>query len=312
MYQALAFHAKFEYSSTRDIFPLLFRKRDWSKMDQEKRNVSSFEIAFHTDTGSMSFVEDSTIALVPNTSEGMEHIGALFLVADGWKLRDRKMLEFNCNQATVDTIRNAYERASVKPSQTQTVNITQTIIAAIKQANSLVYQMVDHVKQEGVSYGDLERLEWSVPPASCTAVTVSKQTASIAHVGSCRVYLVRQGQAKRLTEDHTVAASTVRTDLLAHRQAHTHPKHTLITRSLGAFQNIDVDLYGEAVQNGDILALCTRGFTKYVEDEELSRMIVPDKLQQSVEELIYLGRERSLADTHGDRDSITMMVVKIS
>jgi serine/threonine protein phosphatase PrpC len=281
-------------------------------MDQEKRNVSSFEIALHTNTGSMSFVEDSTIALVPDYSESMKYVGALFLVADGWKLRDMNMLEFNCNQTTVDTIRSAYERVSVKPSQTQTLNITQTIIAAMKQANSLVYQMVDRVKQEGVSYGDLERLEWSVPPASCTAVMVSKQTTSIAHVGLCRVYLVRQGQAKQISHDHTVTGELVRRGMLTPQEARTHPQRHLITRAIGSFSDVDVDTSVEPVQDGDILALCTCGFTKYVEDEELSRMIVPDKLQESVEELIHLGRERSLADTHGDRYNITMMAVKIS
>lgn len=278
------------------------------------RNRPSFEIAYHTDTGNRSDVEDRTISLVP---EDTEHMGALFLVADGWKMRDMKGIECNGARITGDTITSAYERAISAP---QNANIQQMLVDAFKQANALVYQMVKQLQQEGASEGDLERLEWAIPPATCTAVVVNKHTASLVHVGWCRAYLLRQSQTKQLTEDHTSVGARVRAGMLTPQEARTSPFRNQIYRYIGLYPDIvDVDTSVELVQDDDILLLCTRDLTEFVDDEELSRLIVAERLQESVRELVQLARNRSLTnnadrlrDYHSPRHNFSLMAVKIS
>jgi serine/threonine protein phosphatase PrpC len=77
-----------------------------------------------------------------------------------------------------------------------------------------------------------------------------------------------------------------------------------------------VDTFGVTVQDGDILALCTHHLTEYVQEEELSRMIRPERLQQSVQNVIQEARKRIVAGKDGDEYSafcnLTLMAVSIS
>ena len=267
---------------------VLVEIKERRRKDDLMSNKFSFEIAHYTDTGSHSDVEDRTIALVP---EDTEHVGALFLVADGWKVRDMKGLECNCAKITTDTITSAYKRAA---SALQQVNMLQVLVDAIQQANALVCQMAKRVQREVVSKGDLSDLLWSgTPPATCIAVVVNKHIASLAHVGWCQAYLLREGQVKQISQEHTVAAEMVRRGMLTPQEAKTNRQRFIITHMLGVSSSpIDVDTREEPVQDGDILALCTRRFAEYMDDEELSRMMVPERLQESVQELVRRTRQR--------------------
>jgi serine/threonine protein phosphatase PrpC len=113
------------------------------------------------------------------------------------------------------------------------------------------------------------------------------------------------------------------------QEARIHPQRGVIIRSLGAFEDIDIDTHTEPVQDGDILVLCTRGLTNNIEDDELGRTIIPDKLRESTERLIQLARERRVnqyldsddlkkyphaTERMKERDNtdITLVAVKIS
>jgi serine/threonine protein phosphatase PrpC len=74
----------------------------------------------------------------------------------------------------------------------------------------------------------------------------------------------------------------------------------------------------EPVQDGDILVLCIHHFAEYVDDEELSRTMVPERLQESVQELVRRARKRigEQKDRNGEYYSslhnISLMAVSIS
>jgi serine/threonine protein phosphatase PrpC len=129
-----------------------------------------------------------------------------------------KGLECNCAKITTDTLTSAYERAAAAP---QNANMLQVLVDAIQQANALVFQMEERVRREGVSEGNIDRLTWGIPPATCTAVMISEQTASIAHVGWCQAYLLRKGLAKQISQEHTFFAEMVRAGMSRRKQKQT-------------------------------------------------------------------------------------------
>jgi protein phosphatase len=64
--------------------------------------------------------------------------------------------------------------------------------------------------------------------------TRERPVAEVAHVGDSRAYLLRGGNLRPLTEDHSLVAELVRSGELTRDQAAEHPQKNLITRALGA------------------------------------------------------------------------------
>ena len=57
----------------------------------------------------------------------------------------------------------------------------------------------------------------------------------IAHAGDSRAYLLRNGELRQLTEDHSLVAEMVRKGMLTREQAACHPMRNYITRALEKF-----------------------------------------------------------------------------
>src|SRR5665213_922399 len=83
--------------------------------------------------------------------------------------------------------------------------------------------------------------------------------AVIAHVGDSRCYLIRNGQAKVLTRDHTVAAEHASLGLLSEQEAAESDTRHILSRSLGGGLFVGVDVGDHQVLAGDVLVLCLDG-----------------------------------------------------
>lgn len=250
------------------------------------------------------FLEERTMVLVPEEGPEMEHAAALFLIADGWKI-----LEYNYSQTVTQTIGSTCYHTL---SQGENVDVLQTLVDGMKQANHKVHQMDKQFFTRNPDlYGDLFFFEG--PRATAIAVAISGQTISLAHAGWCRAYLLHGDQVRQLTDDHTAAASLVRAGMLTPQEAKTDPRRNLIYRVLGTSPDIDVETVVVPFQDGDILALCTRHLIEHVEEEELVRMLKPQKLQASVEKVTQKARRRfEKAERYGAHRNLTLLAVKLS
>jgi len=96
---------------------------------------------------------------------------------------------------------------------------------------------------------------------------------TVAHVGDSRCYLIRNGKAKSITNDHTVANEQLRLGILNADEAKSlHTKHVL-SRSLGANLFVKVDVTEVQVQTGDSLLLCSDGLHGAISDSEIARTV---------------------------------------
>ncbi len=95
---------------------------------------------------------------------------------------------------------------------------------------------------------------------TCVAAIVQGTTAHVAHVGDSRAYLLREGQLRALTRDHTMVNLFVDAELLSPEDAATHPEAHVLSRSLGVERQVEVDL-GEplTLAQGDRILLCSDG-----------------------------------------------------
>lgn len=138
----------------------------------------------------------------------------------------------------------------------------------------------------------------------CLAVGGNKGV--IGHVGDSRVYLVRNGQCHRLTEDHTLVAAQLKSGTITKEQAATSQFRNVITRAVGIQESVQVDTLIVDLLPGDLFILCSDGLHGYLADEEVVPIV---QAAGSAEALPK--RLTDLANERGGRDNITTVVVRV-
>ena len=131
--------------------------------------------------------------------------------------------------------------------------------------------------------------------------------AEVAHVGDSRAYLMRGGDMNPITEDHSLVAELVRSGDLTRDQAAEHPQKNLITRALGADEEVDVDTAILPIEAGDRILLCSDGLSDMVSEAGISEILAdsPDDPERAARVLL------SAALDAGGNDNITIVIVDV-
>jgi serine/threonine protein phosphatase PrpC len=142
---------------------------------------------------------------------------------------------------------------------------------------------------------------------TCTAAVVRGNELYLAHVGDSRAYLVRDGSARQLTRDHSLAAELVAAARLTPEAARADPRRNLLTRSMGFDPEVEVDAArgAEPLVAGDTLLLCSDGLHGLVRDPELARAVRQRDLARAGAELL------ALANARGGPDNITVVLARL-
>ena len=137
--------------------------------------------------------------------------------------------------------------------------------------------------------------------------TQREPVAEVAHVGDSRAYLMRGGDMNPITEDHSLVAELVRSGDLTRDQAAEHPQKNLITRALGADEEVDVDTAILPIEAGDRILLCSDGLSDMVSEAGISEILAdsPDDPERAARVLL------SAALDAGGNDNITIVVVDV-
>ena len=137
---------------------------------------------------------------------------------------------------------------------------------------------------------------------TAVAAFVKDGTAVIAHVGDSRIYLVN-GEIKQLTRDHSVVQSLIESGKITPEDAKVHPRKNVITRALGAEENVAVDSDCLNLSNGDTLLLCSDGLTNFLDDKDILKVFQNNDISAVAERLVEEANE------NGGGDNITVVTV---
>ena len=137
---------------------------------------------------------------------------------------------------------------------------------------------------------------------TAVAAFVKDGTAVIAHVGDSRIYLVN-GEIKQLTRDHSVVQSLIESGKITPEDAKVHPRKNVITRALGAEENVAVDSDCLNLSNGDTLLLCSDGLTNFLDDKDILTVFQNNDISAVAERLVEEANE------NGGGDNITVVTV---
>ena len=142
-----------------------------------------------------------------------------------------------------------------------------------------------------------------------TTVTVMVLFAKrylIGQVGDSRAYLLRNGEFSQITKDHSYVQEQVDAGLLTPEQARTHPYSNVITRCVGANEEVVPDIYYGRIQMGDIILLASDGLTGMLEDDQLATILQTEGGPDT-----WVDRMIADANRRGGLDNITVVVVRI-
>lgn len=110
--------------------------------------------------------------------------------------------------------------------------------------------------------------------ATVVAVALSGDSAIVAHVGSERVYRLRQGKLEQVTEDHSLLSDYLKTKKIPPEQVReikrSSPYKKVVVRALGVRQEVLVEVHEHTIERGDRLLVTTRNLEDALDEDEIA------------------------------------------
>jgi serine/threonine protein phosphatase PrpC len=228
--------------------------------------------------------QDNVTSHVPEEAGVLEERGALFVVCDGMGGHAAGEV---AAELGVRTIREVYFAS-------QGQDVITSIAQAVKAANDAIYSLArSHSEYSGMG-------------TTCVTLVIVGGRAYIVNIGDSRAYIIRDGQMRQVTQDHSWVAEQVRIGLLTEEQARVHAHRNVITRSLGTQPNITADLFVETLRAGDRVLLCSDGLHGYVEEDAIAQEVVTQSSPEvAARDLI------DMANANGGPDNISAILVEV-
>lgn len=157
-----------------------------------------------------------------------------------------------------------------------------------------------------ISDSATKREEWQGMGTTVVAAWVADPDCSklsIAHVGDSRVYLVRNGEMKQLTTDHSLVEEQIRDGFMTREEAKESAIRNMITRALGYRERVTPDIIELPLEPGDKLLLCSDGLNTMLSDQEILNIIrLNANLAHACQQLVDAANDK------GGRDNITVIM----
>ena len=227
--------------------------------------------------------EDSTGFWQPDSQDDRLIHGAIAAVADGvGGLSSGEIASRMAIDIAINTFKTA--PAAEKPSK--------VLYQIFREANLDIYNF-------GLE-SEMRRM------ATTLSVCIFRnKEVHIGHVGDCRIYLVRNGQIKRLTSDHTYVEMQLKLGLISHEDAMSSELRSVLTRSLGQNPTVQADFTKTVLAGRDHIVLCSDGLHNLFMEHEISGIVT--RLPPEEACLYFI----TTAENRGAEDKISVQVVRV-
>lgn len=130
--------------------------------------------------------------------------------------------------------------------------------------------------------------------------------AVVIWAGDSRCYLLRQGQLRQVTTDHTQIELFIAKGLLTRAEAVGHPSSNMVTRAVGVTDCLLLEMDLLELHDDDRFLLCSDGLDKHLKDDEIAQQLLGDDPPRVARSLIDLTLAR------GAMDNVSVCVVKVT
>ena len=211
--------------------------------------------------------EDAMGAFIPSSRQESRSHGYLFAVADGVGGMD---LGEVASATVIATITEGFAKAQ---AGTMLMGLLPRLI---QHANAAVHDCTLVPQYRGKNMA-----------TTLVACALRHDQAVVSHVGDSRCYLVRNGHAKQITQDHTWVNEQRKMGIIsASEVAESDSRHVLI-RSLGPEMFVSPDTTALTLLAGDILVLSSDGMHDEMNERTIASIVSQNKdIEEIARELV--------------------------
>jgi len=229
--------------------------------------------------------QDSFVVVVSPEEHEWLRRGHLFMVADG--MGAHAAGELASKMATDFVSLNYFKAPDESP--------VDAVQKAFQEANNRVYA-------RGQSNPDFRGMG-----TTASALLLLPEGAVVAHVGDSRVYRLRGNRLDQLSFDHSLVWEMRANATSADTADFANVPKNIITRSLGPYSQVQIDLEGPfPIEVDDTFLLCSDGLSGQVDDEEIGCILSALPPGEAIQSLV------DLANLRGGPDNITVIVARVA
>lgn len=211
----------------------------------------------------------------------------VFVVADG--MGGHAAGEVASEMAVQIVARHLLPLGSVKDDGAR-----DSVAQSLRDANRAIYdRMLAEVDKQGMG-------------TTASVMVLSDTGYLIGQIGDSRIYLLRDGALTQLTKDHSYVQEQVDAGLLTPEQARYHPYSNVITRCVGASDEVEADIYEGEARVGDVFLLASDGLTGMVDDRRLQQLLLARSGPGRIVDTLIAE-----ANGRGGLDNITAIVIQV-
>jgi len=212
----------------------------------------------------------------------------LFVIADG--MGGHK----GGKQASQMAVATLEERCVAAPAEPDLELGISRLVEAIRDANR-------RIVERGVQDEDLSRMGTTLVALLLDGLG----KGAVLHVGDSRAYRLRDDDLELLTVDHTVVSDLLRRNEISEAEASAHPYRHVLTRALGAAQEVSADVQRVDLRPGDLYVLCSDGVSGMLSEDEIKVILAANRHDPDA-----LCRELiAAANQAGGKDNATAIAV---
>jgi protein phosphatase len=230
--------------------------------------------------------EDSMGSFIPSSRHQARSHGYLFAVADGVGGMD---LGEVASATAVSVLTEEFAKA--QPG----AMLVSLMPRLVQMANAAVHDCTLAPQYRGKKMA-----------TTLVACALRHDQAIVSHVGDSRCYLVRNGQARQITQDHTWVNEQRKMGLISASDiADSDARHVLI-RSLGPEMFVSPDTTALTIQPGDVLVLCSDGLHDEMSEDAIAAIVSQNRnIEEVARELVARAVEND------GNDNTTAQVIRV-
>lgn len=222
------------------------------------------------------YCNDTTIGLLPN----------LYIVADG--MGGHKAGDFASRFSVT-----VFEK-EIREQKART--IIGSMEGAVRQANELLLR-------EAAAQPEYEGMGTTL-----VAGTITDGRLFVVNIGDSRLYTIEEtGQIRQITQDHSLVEEKILRGELERKDAKYHPQKNVITRAIGATEQVLPDFFEVELEGISYILLCSDGLTNMVEDNTIRDIVLNSEkdVKEKAKQLVALANE------NGGKDNISLILIHI-
>jgi protein phosphatase len=142
---------------------------------------------------------------------------------------------------------------------------------------------------------------------TATVAVLADRELVVGQVGDSRAYVFRHGVLSQVTRDQTLVALLLREGKLDADRVEDFPGGHIILQAVGSAPTVDVDVTSVALEDGDVLLLCSDGLSGPVPDAVISGILSRQEPVTALADALVAE-----ANARGGPDNVTCVLARFT